>query len=343
MRFFVRKLAQLVVVLLLVTFFSYLMLELLPGDTAERLCAGGGTEECVAQKRAELNLDDPLPVRYVRWLGGAISGDLGSSARNAQPVSDALGERMPVTLSLLLYSQFIALIVAVPLAFFAARRAGGFLDRGSSATLFMLLAVPNFVMAMLLIWIFPVTLNIGNASGYTPVTPLDIGNPLSDPIGFIPNLFSSIPQFIGSLPANFFSLLIPAVCLAVAEMAIYMRLLRTDLIATLQEDYIAMARAKGLPPRRVLLGHAFKPSTFSLITVIGLNFGRLIGGTIILEVIFGLNGLGGYTYAAIQGQDYIAVQGAVLLIAIFYVMINFVVDLLYAALDPRIRHARAIA
>lgn len=344
MRFFVRKLAQLVVVLLLVTFFSYLMLELLPGDTAERLCtSGGGAEECVIQKRAELNLDDPLPVRYVRWLGGAVTGDLGSSARNAQPVTDALGERMPVTLSLLLYSQFIALVIALPLAFAAARRAGGALDRSSSATLFMLLAVPNFVMAMLLIWIFPVTLNIGNASGYTPVTPLDIGNPLSDPIGFIPDLLTSIPQFLGSLPANFFSLLIPAVCLAVAEMAVYMRLLRTDLISTLQEDYIAMARAKGMPPRRVLLGHAFKPSTFSLITIIGLNFGRLIGGTIILEVIFGLNGLGGYTYAAIQGQDYIAVQGAVLLIAIFYVMINFIVDLLYAALDPRIRHARALA
>lgn len=321
MRFVIRKLAQLVVVLLLVTFLSYLMLELLPGDTATRLCAGAGTEECVAQKRAELNLSDPLPVRYVRWLGGAVTGDLGSSARNAQPVSEALTERLPVTIELLLYSQLIALVIAVPLAFAAARRAGGVLDRTSSATLFMLLAIPNFVMAMVLIWIFPVTLKIGNASGYTSIV-------LSDP---------------STWPANFFSLLIPSICLAVAEMAVYMRLLRTDLIATLQEDYIAMARAKGMPPRRVLLGHAFKPSTFSLITVIGLNFGRLIGGTIIIEVIFGLNGLGGYTYAAIQGQDYIAVQGAVLVIACFYVFINFVVDMLYAALDPRIRHARALA
>lgn len=321
MRFVIRKLAQLVVVLLLVTFLSYLMLELLPGDTATRLCAGAGSQECVDQKRAEFHLDDPLPVRYVRWLGGAATGDLGSSARNSQPVSEALTERLPVTLELLIYSQLIALVVAVPLAFAAARRAGGVLDRSSSATLFMLLAIPNFVMAMVLIWIFPVTLKIGNASGYTQLQ-------LSDP---------------STWTANFFSLLIPSVCLAVAEMAVYMRLLRTDLIATLQEDYIAMARAKGMPPRRVLLGHAFKPSTFSLITVIGLNFGRLIGGTIIIEVIFGLNGLGGYTYAAIQGQDYIAVQGAVLVIACFYVFINFVVDMLYAALDPRIRHARALA
>jgi peptide/nickel transport system permease protein len=181
----------------------------------------------------------------------------------------------------------------------------------------MLLAVPNFVLAMLLIWIFPVTLGIGNATGYTP--------------------FSEGP--IASLA----SLTIPAICLAVAEMAVYMRLLRTDLIATMQEDFIAMARAKGMSPRRVLYGHAFKPSTFSIITVIGLNFGRLIGGTVIIEVIFGLNGLGGYTYAAIQGQDYVPVQGAIVVIACAYVLINFLVDLLYAALDPRIRHARALA
>ena len=321
MRFVIRKLAQLVVVLLLVTFLSFLMLELLPGDTATRLCAGAGTEECVAQKRAEFHLNDPLPVRYARWLGNAVTGDLGSSATNAQPVSEALSERMPVTLELLLYSQFIALVFAIPLGFLAARRAGGVLDRTSSATLFMLLAIPNFVMAMVLIWIFPVTLKIGNASGYTTID-------WTDP---------------STISANFFSLLIPSICLAVAEMAVYMRLLRTDLIATLQEDYIAMARAKGMSPRRVLLGHAFKPSTFSLVTVIGLNFGRLIGGTIIIEVIFALNGLGGYTYAAIQKQDYIAVQGAVLVIACFYVVINFAIDLLYAALDPRIRHARAIA
>jgi peptide/nickel transport system permease protein len=317
MRFVRRKILQLLIVLLCVTFLSFLLLELLPGDTATRLCAGAGGQECVDQKRAEFRLDDPMPVRYVRWLGDAVTGDLGSSARNAQPVSEALAERMPVTIELLLYSQFLALLVAVPLAFAAAKRAGGVLDRSSSATLFMLLAVPNFVMAMLLIWIFPVTLGIGNATGYTP--------------------FSDGP--IASLA----SLTIPAICLAVAEMAIYMRLLRTDLIATMQEDFIAMARAKGMSPRRVLYGHAFKPSTFSIITVIGLNFGRLIGGTVIIEVIFGLNGLGGYTYAAIQGQDYVPVQGAIVVIACAYVLINFLVDLLYAALDPRIRHARALA
>ena len=128
-----------------------------------------------------------------------------------------------------------------------------------------------------------------------------------------------------------------------AEMATYMRLLRTDLIATMQEDYITMAKAKGMSPTRVLLGHAFKPSTFSLITVVGLNFGRLIGGTLLVEVIFSINGLGSYTVEGILRSDYIPVQGAVLVIALGYVFVNFAVDMIYAALDPRIRHARALA
>jgi peptide/nickel transport system permease protein len=180
----------------------------------------------------------------------------------------------------------------------------------------MLLAIPNFVLATVLILIFPVRLGLFQASGYTAFT--------DDPLKSLGSLF------------------LPALCLAVAEMAVYMRLLRTDLIATMQEDYITMAKAKGMPPRRVLMGHAFKPSTFSLVTVIGLNFGRLIGGTLIIEYIFSLNGLGSYTVTGINGQDYVPVQGAILVITVGYVLVNFGVDMLYAILDPRIRHARAL-
>lgn len=317
MRFVRRKLIQLVVVLLCVTFLSFLLISLLPGDPATKLCAGAGGQECVDQKRAELRLDDPVPVRYVRWLGEAVTGDLGSSARNQQPVWEALTQRVPVTIELLLYSQFMALVIAVPLGLLAAQRAGGILDRVSTTVLFGLLAVPSFMLALLLIYVFPVKLGWFQATGYTKFT----DNPL---------------ESLGSL-------FLPALSLAAAEMAVYMRLLRTDLIATLQEDYITMAKAKGMPPRRILLRHAFKPSSFSLITVIGLNFGRLIGGALIIEIIFGINGLGKYTVDSILGQDFIPVQGAVLVIAVGYVLINFAVDMLYAALDPRIRHARALA
>ena len=316
MRFVRKKLVQLVVVMLCVTFFSFLLLELLPGDTATTLCAGAGGTECIEQKTAEFNLNDPMPVRYVRWLGGVVTGDFGSSARNAQPVSEALKQRLPVTIELLLYSQFLALIIAVPVGLIAAQRAGSLFDRGSTGLLFLFLAIPNFMLALVLILIFPVRLKLLNAVGYTPFSE----NPLKS---------------LGSL-------LLPAITLAAAEMATYMRLLRTDLIATMQEDYITMAKAKGMSPRHILLRHAFKPSSFSLITVIGLNFGRLIGGTLLVEVIFSINGLGKYTVDGILGRDYIPVQGAIVVIALGYVLVNFAVDMIYAALDPRIRHARAL-
>jgi len=269
MRFVRKKLVQLLVVMLCVTFFSFLLLELLPGDTATTLCAGAGGTECIEQKTAEFHLNDPMPVRYVRWLGGVVTGDFGSSARNAQPVSEALKQRLPVTIELLLYSQFLALIIAVPVGLIAAQRSGSLFDRGSTGVLFLFLAIPNFMLALVLILIFPVRLKLLNAVGYTP---------------FTENPFKSLG-----------SLLLPAITLAAAEMATYMRLLRTDLIATMQEDYITMAKAKGMSPRHILLRHAFKPSSFSLITVIGLNFGRLIGGTLLVEVIFSINGLGKYT------------------------------------------------
>ncbi len=317
MRFVRKKVLQLFLVLLAVTFLSFFMLNLLPGNTAQVLCGLGGGQECVDQKTQELGLDKPLPVRYVTWLGNALTGDLGSSARNQQPVWEAIKQRMPVTIELLLYSQFIALVVSIPMAIIAAQRAGGIFDRVTTSVAFALLSIPNFILAIVLILIFAVRLKWFPATGYV--------------------------DFMDNPAENLKDLFLPALTLAVAEMAVYLRLLRTDLITTLQEDYIMMAKAKGLPPRRILLRHAFRPSTFSLVTVIGLNFGRLIGGTFIVEVIFALNGLGKYTVDGIIGRDYIPVQGAVVVIAVGYVLINFAVDMFYAVLDPRIRHARAIA
>lgn len=317
MRFVRKKVVQLLIVLLAVTFISFWMLNWLPGNTAQVLCGATGGQECVDQKTEELGLNDPIVVRYVRWLGNALQGDLGESARNQQPVWEAITQRMPVTIELLIYSQFIALAVSIPLAIIAAQRSGGIFDRVSTSVAFGLLSVPNFVLALVLILLFAVRWKIFPATGYTPLTE----NPLE----------------------NLRSLFLPALTLAVAEMAVYLRLLRTDLIATLQEDYITMAKAKGMPSGHILRKHAFRPSTFSLVTVAGLNMGRLIGGTLIIEVIFALNGLGKYLVDGILGRDYIPVQGAVVIIATGYVLINFAVDMLYAVLDPRIRHARAIA
>ena len=317
MGFIWRKLLQLVVVLLCVTFLSFFMLTLLPGNLADTLCGIGCTQEQRDAKVEELNLDDPLLVRYVDWLGNVARGDFGRSGRTQQEISEALTQRIPVTAELVLYSQFLALAIAVPAAVIAARRAGGWFDRASTTTAFGFLSAPPFVVAPVLVLIFAVNLKWFPATGYTPFTE----NPA----------------------ANLRDFFLPSLTLALAEMAVYLRLLRTDLISTLQEDYITMAKAKGIPPKRILWRHAFRPSTFSLITVAGLNMGRLIGGAFIVEVIFALNGLGKYIVDGILGRDYLAVQAGVVVVATAYVLINFGVDLLYAVLDPRIRHARALA
>jgi len=315
MRFLIRRLALLLPVLFVVTFFSYLLLDLLPADPTIAILGPNATEEKVAELREELNLNDPLPVRYVSWLGDLVQGDLGRSYLNNQPVADAIKQRIGLSLELLLASQVIALGISVPLAIMAARRPGGILDRVSTAGAFGFLAIPNFVLAVLLVFIFAVRLDWLPATGLPP--------------------FSEDPG------EHFRSLILPAVSLAMAELAVYMRLLRTDMIATLQEDFILNARAKGMPGWYILLRHAFRPSSFSLITVAGLNMGRLIGGALIIELIFALPGMGSLAVQSIFSRDYLVVQGFVVVVAVGYVLMNFIVDMLYAILDPRIRHARA--
>lgn len=316
-RFFARKLIQLIPVLFAVSALSFLLLNLLPGDPAIAILGPSATTENVAKLRHELELDRPLPTRYVRWVAHSATGDLGKSYVSGQPTLEAIKQRMPVTLELLVLSQLLALVVSIPLAILAALKPNGIIDRVSTGAAFGLLAVPNFVLALVLIFIFAVKFHLFPATGYTPLT----ANPAE----------------------NLRSLALPSITLGVAEMAVYIRLLRTDLIATLQEDFIAMAKAKGLPTRRIMLRHALRPSTFSLVTVAGLNLGRLIGGTFIVEVLFALPGIGALTVASIFQRDYIVVQGTVLLVAVGYVLANFFVDMLYGILDPRVRHARAAA
>lgn len=321
MKYFGRKLLQLVATLLAVTFLSFLMLNLLPGDPAIVICGFGCDEEGIIQVREELGLNEPIPVRYVEWLTRTVTGDLGESALTKQPVWEALQQRMPVTIELLIYSQVLALGIAIPCGIIAAQRPDGLFDKTSSGLAFLFFAIPNFVLALVLVLIFAVNLQWFPATGYEQLT-------------------EDLPS---SIFGNLRDLFLPAVTLAAAETAVYLRLLRTDMIATLQEDYITMAKAKGMPNRRILMRHAFRPSTFSLVTVAGLNMGRLIGGTLVIEVIFALNGLGKYLLDAISRRDYIAVQGAVVVIAVGYVLINFLVDMLYAVIDPRVRHARALS
>lgn len=314
MKLLLRKLPWLIGTLLAVSFFTFMLVSLLPGDPAVIILgAGGVSPEAVEALRLELGLDRPLLVRYFDWLGSALTGDLGRSPMTGQAVTDAILTRLPVTVQLGVMAIGIALLLAIPLAMVSAYLAGGRLDRLISGAGFALMSVPSFMMAIFLMLIFAVNLNWFPATGWIP--------------------FSVSPS------ANLRSAMLPAFSLAMIELALYMRLLRTDLIGTLQQDYITLARAKGLANHTIMFRHALRPSSFSLMTVVGLQLGGVISGAIIVEEIFALPGVGRLLYQSILQRDLLMVQGIVLFIATAYVVVNFIVDLCYSLLDPRIRHA----
>jgi peptide/nickel transport system permease protein len=313
--FVARRLLYTLPVLLAVSLLTFLIASLLPGDLAYVILGDQATPDKVEALRHDMGLDQPVLVRYLGWLGHILQGDFGRSFRTGQTVLQAVAERLPVSFELMILAELMGLVIGVPLAIACAARSGGAFDRFMTSTAFAMLSVPTFLSAILLIYLFAVELRILPATGYISFS--------EDPLG---NL-------------RFFVL--PALTLALAEWPGIMRVLRSDMIATLQEDYIALARAKGLKPSRILFVHALKPSSLTLVTVTGINIGRLIGGALIVESIFALPGIGRLVVGAIYTRDLIILQGAVLLVASGFVIMNFVVDMLYAVLDPRIRHGHA--
>jgi peptide/nickel transport system permease protein len=312
-----RRLPAMLATLLIVSFLTFLLTSLLPGDPAIQILGADNANDpdSVEVVREELRLDDPLLVRYGAWLRDVASGDLGRSFRTDQQVLDAILERLPVTLEVGGLAVLIALLFAIPLGTLSAFRAGGRADRVVTGASFGLLALPPFMVAILLILVFAVTLGWLPATGWVRFT--------ADPLD---NLRHAI---------------LPALSLAVGEMAVYTRLLRADMITTLQQDSITMARAKGIPTSRILFRHALRPSSFSLMTVVGLQVATIIGGAVIIETLFALPGVGRLLVDSILQRDLIMVQGCALVIAIAFVVINFIVDILYTFLDPRIRYGSA--
>jgi len=305
-------LLRLIATLFAVTFLTFLMVALLPGDPVDTILGTGprapGIEE---QIREDLNLDDPFLVRYFTWLGDAATGDLGTSYVTDQPVSDTISSRLPVTAQIAFMSIFIAVVVAIPVGVLGAYKQGKWADTVSSAGVQVALSIPNFIFGIFLIWLFAVQLGWLPASNW---------NRLSD--GLADNLKTAI---------------LPALSLALAQMALFSRLVRSDMMATLRENYILSARAKGLSDRYILFRHALRPSSLSLMTIVGISFGALLGGTVIIESLFAIPGLGFSLIAAINGRDILVIQGITVFIAAMFVIINTIVDLLYAVLDPRIR------
>jgi peptide/nickel transport system permease protein len=312
MRRILRRAGHLLAVLVIVTFLSFIVVDLLPGDAAVVVAGDNATPEQVEHVRTELGLDRPTLVRYFDWLGGVLTGDLGESFQTGQPISEALLQRIPVSLQITLTAQILAMLIAIPLAIYSAYRPGGLLDRITMTMSFGAAAMPQFILGMVLIVLFA-----GGVSQLLPATGY---------VGFFDNPLRNLQ-----------SIILPCMTIMFAEAAIYRQLLRSDMISTLQEDYILMAKSKGLSPARVLVRHALRPSSFSLITLSGVNIGRLLGSTVIVETLFAIPGLGQMIVQSVYDREYLLLQGGLLFIAVAYVVLNMLIDLLYLVLDPRVR------
>jgi peptide/nickel transport system permease protein len=263
--------------------------------------------------RAELGVDEPLPTRYLDWLGNAVQGDLGRSLLPPHSkVTDRLAAALPVSLELALLAIALSVLIAVPLAMWCAHRPGGRADRWVSAGAFAALSLPQFLIGLLLILVLVKGLGWFPRSEWSRLTDEGLGE-------------------------NLRHATLPVVTIALGEIAIFTRLLRADLVRTLGTDYVRAARARGLSPARVLVRHALRPSSFSFVTLAGVNLGRLIGSTVIVERVFGLPGVGSLLVSGATQGDVRTVQGVVLVVAVIYVAVNGGIDLLYGWLDPRIR------
>ncbi len=311
-RYLLRRLGTVVPVLLVVSVVVFSLIHLTPGDPVTIMLREEADPATAATLRRQLGLDRPLPVQYLTWLGHALRGDLGRSIRTNQPVAEAIRQRMPVTLSLAAAALLGALLVGLPAGILAAVRRNSAVDLLTAALAVSGVSLPTFWLGVLLVFWFSVTL------GWLP------------PIGWV----SPSRDLVGWLR----SLILPAVTLGTAIAAVVMRMTRTSLVEVLDVDYIRTARAKGLAERRILLGHALRNALIPVVTEVGLQAGALLGGAVITETIFALPGIGRLLVDAIFQRDFPIVQGVVLVLAVNFLAVSFLVDLAYAWLDPRIRY-----
>ncbi len=312
--FLLRRLALTVPVLFVVSLIVFVLTNWLPGDAA--LARFG--EEGIDQRRydalvAEMGLDDPAPVRYVRWVADTVTGDFGVSTRNQQPVSELIATRFPVTLQLAVTSLLVSLVIAIPAGVISAMRPGSPVDKVVTVLAVAGVAMPSFWLAMLLILLFSLRLSWLPPSGWVYFT--------EDPLQALKLL------------------IMPSLVLGTASAASLMRHLRSSLIEELRTSYVTVAQSKGLSNRRVVFRHAFKNAMIPVVTMIGLQIGNLLGGSVIVETMFGLPGLSRATVDAILSRDLPVLQATVLFAAVLVVVANLLTDVCYAALNPRIRYA----
>jgi peptide/nickel transport system permease protein len=312
LRFIGGRLLGTAPVILILSIGVFLMLHLTPGDPVQIMLGQDADPQAIAALRAELGLDQPLPVQYLRWAGNALHGDLGRSIRTNQPVRDAIVSRLPVTIELSLVALVISLVIGLPAGMLAAIRRNSSLDLASTGVALVGVSLPSFFLGILLILVFALWLRWVPPSGYTPL--------MQDPA------------------MNVKQMLMPAIALGAALAGIVARLMRSSLLEVLGTDYMRTARAKGLSEQASVIGHGVQNALLPVVTVVGLQVGALLGGAILIETIFALPGIGRLAVDSIFARDFPIVQGVVLFLALVRVLSNLVADLLYGRLDPRIAH-----
>jgi ABC-type dipeptide/oligopeptide/nickel transport system permease component len=297
--------------LVLASMAIFLILHLIPGDPAAIIAGGDATPAQVAAVRKDLGLDRPLVVQYAIWSGHVLHGNFGNSLIGKYPVWDQIKHAYPATLELTIAALILALLVAVPLGILAALHPRSWLDRAISAFNAFAIGIPNFLLGILLILIFSLNVLHLPVGGRVPLT--------EDP------------------GAGLKSLILPAVTLSVGIAAVLTRFIRSALLEVLTEDYIRTARAKGLPGSAVIRRHALRNALIPVITVLGIQVGRLLGGAVIVEAVFAWPGMGRLAVQAILTRDYTIVQAALLLLVTAFIIVNLIVDIAYGFLDPRVR------
>jgi peptide/nickel transport system permease protein len=312
--YILRRLAQLLPVLLLASVGIWAMVYAIPGGPVGMILGENATPEQIAALRAELGLDRPVIVQYWAWLTNALAGDLGVSLHSRQPVVSLIGERLPATIQLGLAATVVGLLIGIPVAVASALMPGSWLDRALSGWSALALGVPTFWLGILLILLFAVHLRwLPSASGYVPFW--------ESPIEMLRNI------------------LLPALTLGIYVSGIFARFLRASLVAELRADYVRTARSKGLPERDVVGRHVMRNAMLPFVTIVGLMMANFIGGTVVTEAVFTYPGLGRLLITAISTRDYPLIQGCILVILVIYILINVMVDVLYAYIDPRIEYA----
>lgn len=312
-RYLMRRLVLSIPILLLVTIMVFGLIHLIPGDPVTVILGQEATPEVEAALRADLGLDRPLVAQYLTWLGNVLRGDLGRSLVDRTPVIDQIKLRLPITLELTLGTFIIALLIALPAGIISATRRGSVADYSSTLLALGGLSIPSFWLAIMLILLFAVRLRWLPASGYVP--------------------FSENPR------ANLAAMILPMAATGIRESAALTRMLRSSLLEVLGADYVRTARGKGLGEWLVVMRHALSNALVPVVTSAGLLLAGLLGGLVITETIFAIPGFGRLIVEAIYQRDFVTVQGAILVSALMVVLVNLLVDLLYALIDPRIRLA----